>query len=149
MEYKYGGKKFDIRLNDEGKIECRELGIVFDTVEEVKAEIRKQTEVEKKLPRTTVFFIDRYGDNTKYLTGETTLKNANTARRWSSIKEVWVTWKDERKTHRQKMYTDRVFLATDENRQKLDEYVRLKEQENIFCNTAAELLDTIQGVEVE
>lgn len=149
MQYKYAGKTFDIELNDEGKIECAELGIVLDKVDEVKAEIRKQTEVEKKLPRIPVFFVDRYGDDTKYLTGETTGKNASASSRWAHVKEVWVTWKDERKTHRQKMFSDRVYPATEENRQKLDKYVKLKGDEYEAANKARELLESVEYIEVE
>lgn len=115
MEYTTYGKMYTLVLNNDGKIECKELGIVGDGVEEVKAAIRSTIDKERSAPRIKIL---TFGDgfrkkDTIYFEGTTSGAKVGS----SSYPQYWVSWKDERgKNQRGKMSGYYFFLDTEENR---------------------------------
>jgi len=127
MKYKYAGKEYALRLDDDGKIACSDLGTSYPTVEEAKAAIREQTEKEKSLPRVTVlFFNDRH--YASFIEGTSTLKQAGESR-YGGSGMIWVSCKDSRgKVERKKFFVSDVFKDTPENREKVNKIVSLGTQ---------------------
>lgn len=142
MEYKYAGKSFEIEWNDDGKFECRELGVICDSPEEVRARVRELAEKEQKLPRVKVLMVS----NGKMIEGFSNLKIVPGARYYGNRTEVWVSWKEKNNNERRKKYTEDVFTDTPENRAKIAEYCNLLKQIDQLKNKASDMEDTFEIV---
>ena len=123
MEYKVYGRTYTLRLNESGKIECREPEIYGDTIEEVKAAIRAQADKAKKLPRIKILtfggsIFGRRSSAATYFEGTIAATHAD------RYGDHWVAWRDEEgKPQRSKMDKHSFWLDTPENRIKLDQIV--------------------------
>ena len=145
MDYKYSGKEYRIEVNDDGKIECRELGIIGETVDAVKTSIRETVTKESKLPRVPVLFFDRW-DGYDLVEGTSNLKDAET--RYSGGNSyIWVSWKDKKgKPDRAKLNTYGVYTDTPENRAIIAQYVELKKRIEVLNDNARSLKDSFETV---
>lgn len=124
-----------IGLTDEGRIECAELGIVGDTLDEVKKAIRATETKVAKLPMVDVWFKYGYGNGYTLIQGKTNQKRVG----WNN-NYVWVSYKDDRgKNHREKVYVTNTFLDTSENRE-------LIERLNYLAKSKSDLEDDIDEI---
>jgi hypothetical protein len=147
MNYKYAKKEFKIKWNDDGKFECSELGIVKDTPDEVKAEIRSQTEKETALPRVSVLFLEDM--NTKLVEATTNLKNVYS--KYSMGDEIWVSWKSGGKSERAKKRVELIYPDTPEIRMLLNQCVEANQKANKMksdARTVLSLIETVKAVKI-
>lgn len=108
--------KHNIGLMEDGRLSCRELGLVTNTLEEMKAAIRERETKRTKLPKFDVWFKSRWGDQ-QYQLGTTT--GLGVGFRGT---EVWVSWKGDRGDNEKKMINaDSVYPDTPENRSVIEQ----------------------------
>lgn len=118
MDYIYKGKKYDLYLNEDGKIACTEddLDVAGETIEEVKGLIRAAVKAEGKAEKVDVL-IRMYGGFV-----EGTTKFGVTGNR------IWVTYTREGKTHREVVWRDKVFVNSEDNKNKIARINELQEK---------------------
>lgn len=145
MNYKYAGKEFEIVWNDDGKFSCNELGIVKDNPDEVKAEIRAQTEKEKTLPRVNVLLLSEK----TVIEATTNLRKVYS--RYSYGDDIWVSWKEGGKAERKKIRTNQVYKDTPENRALLNQYCKLMRESERLVREARnneEKAETVEAIKL-
>lgn len=141
MEYKFSGKTYDIYLNDSGKIYSPDIDFTAETVDEVKAEIRKRAEKEKALPQVDVFFFgDRWNDHVLTF-GKTRLKNVG---RFSP--EVWVSYQKKGKNEHERKTADSVYVATEDNKKIAAQIVEIRKNAKALEKQADDLEETLEAV---
>jgi len=135
---KYQGQVID--LNDDGKIECSELGIVGDTVDDVKKAIREATKKEAALPKIKIIYFGGWGNSGELKEGTTTAKAEIGS--YGGTAYVWVTSgkKREKKSSRE------IYLDTPENRDIVTRYLELLDQAEKLNEQAGDLRDTLKTV---
>lgn len=123
MRYTYKGTKFNLTLTDDGKIVCHheELGTVEGkAAEEVQAEIRRQFDIihDPKKRIKILTFGERWNsdEETSYYEGQTTGIKAD---KWG----YWITWKENGDKRRAKVGTNKFWLDTPENRERLNKII--------------------------
>lgn len=141
MEYKFSGKTYDIYLNDSGKIYSPDIDFTAETVDEVKAEIRKRAEKEKALPQVDVFFFGGRWNDHVLIFGKTRLKNVG---RYSP--EVWISYQEKGKTEREKKSASSVYVATEENKKIAAQISELRKNAKDLERQADDLEDTLEAV---
>ena len=136
MDYKYKGKTYDLRLNQDGKIECVEMGIVADTVDQVKDLIRQEMIVEKAAPKINVLFWT--GDEPKQVC------EGKTTGAVDRFQRVYVSWKNENgRNCREPKFFDAVYTDTPANRETMKKIIALQEKQFELQRQESELDDAL------
>lgn len=135
-------RKYDISLNDDGKIECRELDIVGDTVDDVKKAIRATETVQAAKPKIKIL----HNDST-FSFGVIHYTEGTTTGRVTSDKyeRVWITYVNRKgQQKREKVSADFIVLDTPENREVISQIESLSQQNVDLESQISELRDKLK-----
>lgn len=130
----------NIGLTADGRLACQALGIVADSLDEVKKLIRAREEKRKKLNKIDVWFKERYG-SAAYIKGTTTALGVG-----YRGQDVWVTWRGYRGNEKQMIGAEGVYIDTESNREIIDQINKLHQQIATFQKQIATLTEQLVPV---